>query len=503
MFILSQTVHGYSCEERPEFNMREEILRIENLTQTLDGVTYLDNFNMQIYKGEVMGLIPINRQGKEELVELLCQNSPIDYGRIYINNELVNYYEHSTNSKNRVYVIDEQSRLIQDLTVSDNIFVLRRGFKKYVINNKVLRIQVNRFFKEMDVSIDPDELITNLTPFEQCIVELVKAIISGSYLIIISDITNILSIVDLSKLYSLIHFYSGKGYSFLFIGSHHEEIFEICDRVALMKDGSVIKVMDRQEMKSDLIKLYTISFDDTKTKTAGYSGQGILEFEKVCTDNLKQMSFSIKKGECVVLFDTNNTIYNDLLELMNGDQQPESGRIIYRKQEYTQSISKKALENGIAVIVENATLKMIFYNLSYVDNLYFLVDKKMEKNILNRKIKRSIISEYEGLIGKEIHTEDLSKLGLTSLYNLVYYRIHLYNPNIVFCLQPFSGADMYLRKHIADLIRELKRKGITVIILAVNISDTLTVADRLLVIEQGFVVKEYSKEEFASIRVMA
>lgn len=113
--------------------MRKEILRMELVTKSYAGVIYLDNFNMQIYKGEIMGLIPINRQGKSELIELLCQNSPIDYGRIYINNELVNYYEHSTNSINRVYVINQKSKLIQDLTVSDNIFVLRRGFKNILL----------------------------------------------------------------------------------------------------------------------------------------------------------------------------------------------------------------------------------------------------------------------------------------------------------------------------------------------------------------------------------
>ncbi len=479
--------------------MREEILRMENVTKVYDGVTYLDNINLQIYKGEIMGLIPIDRQGKSELVQLLCQNSPIDYGRIYINNELVNYYEHSTNSMNRVYVIDQKSKLIQDLTVSDNIFVLRRSFKKYVINNKVLKGQVNRFLKEMEIQIDPGELVANLNPFEQCIVELLKAVINGSNLIIISDISNILSVVDLNQLYRLIHYYSDKGFTFLLIGSHHEEIFAICDRVALMKDGSVIKVLDEQEKKSELIHVYTISFNDTKPKIQGKSEQGILKFDNVFTDHLNNMSFSIKKGECTVLFDMNNTIYKDLLELMNGEQFPRYGQILYNNQKYTKNISKKALQNGISVIPENAVQKMIFYSLSYIDNLTFLVDKKLDINIVRRKIKKSIIREYEGILGKDIYAKDLSGLELTSLYNLVYYRIHLYNPGIVFCLQPFSGADMYLRKHIADLIRELKRKGITVIILAVNISDTLTVADRLLVIEKGSVVKEYSKEEFGSI----
>lgn len=479
--------------------MKDEILRMENVTSESEGITFLDNINLHIFKGEIMGLIPINIQGKSQIIQLLCQNRSIDYGRIYFNNELVNYYEHSTYTMNRVYVIEEKNKLIQDLTVSDNIFVLRRGFKKYLINRKVLKVQVNLFLVEMGVLIDPDELVINLNPFEQCIVELLKAIISGSTLIVVSDISNVLSIVDLSKIHDLIKYYSKKGYSFLYIGNHHQEVFAICNRVALMKDGSIIKVLDEKELTEEMIKVYTISFEDAKPTLGRYEGQGILEFQNVYTNHLNNISFSVGKGECVVFFDTNNTIYSDLLQLMNGEQCPKYGEIFWDKHKFTEKMAKSALENGIAVIVENAIRNMLFENLSYVENLYFLVDKKLKKN-RKSKVLKSIISEYEVIVGEEIYEKDISKLELTSLYNLVYYRIHLFKPKVVFCMQPFSGADMYLRKHIADLIRVLKRKGIAVIILAVNISDTLSVADRFLVIEHGSIVKEYSKEEFSSIR---
>lgn len=482
--------------------MREEVLRMENVTCKYNGISFLDNMNLNIFRGEIMGLIPINSQGKSWLFQLLCQNYPIDYGRIYISNELVNYYEHSANKMNRVYIIEKKSKLILDLSVSDNIFVLKRGFKKYFINRKVLNKQVKLFLKEMQVQINPDELVMNLTPYEQCIVELLKAIISGSKLIVISDISNILSVVDLSKLSELIKFYSKEGFTFLYVGNHHEEVFRICNRVALMKDGSIIRVLDEKELTDEVIKAYTISFEDAKPSATRYIGQGIMKFENVSTNYLKNISFTIEKGECVVFFDTNNTIYSDLLQLMNGELLPKQGNILWNQKKFTEKMAKNALENGIAVIVENATENMLFENLSYVENLYFLIDRKL-KSVKNKsKVLKSIINEYENIVGKEIYEANISKLALTSLYNLVYYRIHLYKPKVVFCLQPFSGADMYLRKHIADLIRELKRKGIAVIILAVSISDTLTIADRFLVIENGSIVKEFSKEEFPSIRLI-
>jgi ribose transport system ATP-binding protein len=86
------------------------------------------------------------------------------------------------------------------------------------------------------------------------------------------------------------------------------------------------------------------------------------------------------------------------------------------------------------------------------------------------------------------------------LYNLVYYRVHLYNPKVVFCMQPFSDADMYLRHHLIQLIDRLRKKNITVIILAVSISDSLVVADRLMVVEQGKLKNEYHSEKFHYFR---
>ncbi len=480
--------------------MREEIFRMENVTQRYLGVTFLDNINLYLFKGEIMGLIPINGQGKSSFLQLICQNLPIDQGRIYLNNELINCYEHSSFSMNRVYVIEQKSKLIQDLTVSDNIFVLRRGFKKYLINSKVLNKQVDLFLKEMSVQIDPSELVMNLNPFEQCVVELAKAIITGSKLIILNDISNFLSIIDLSKIQELLKNYSIKGYTFLYIGNHHEEVFKICNRVALMKEGTIIRVLDDTSLTDDNIKPYTIDFEEAKPSTQALVPKGILRFENIFTNHLNNMSFSIEEGECVVLLDMNNTIYSDLLQLMSGELRVKSGSILWNEKRFTKKIARNALKNGIAVIMENATKNMLFDNLNYVENLYFLVDNKLKGYIHKSKILKSITNEYAHIVGEEIYADDITELGLNSLYNLVYYRMHLYKPKLVFCVQPFSGADMYLRKHIADLIRELKRKGIAVIILAVNISDTLTIADRFMVIENGYIVKDLPKEEFPQIR---
>lgn len=479
--------------------MKKEVFRLERVTQIVDGVTLLDNFNLHIFQGEVMGLVCINAHGKEALIQLLCQNVPIHYGHVYFQEALVNNYEHSSMSMNKVAVIEKQSRLVEDLTVADNIFVLRRGFKKYMIDSKMLNTQFERFTEELGIDINGDELVSNLSFFEKCVVEILKAVVTDVKLIVIRDISNFVSAADLKKIHELIRHYSECGISFLYICNHHEEAFKICDRISIMENGKVLKVLSKKEYRDEMITPYTLDFSGIDSPQLHMTGvHGILKFENVSTENIRDMSFTVEKGECVVLLDMNNSSIGDILELMMGEMKPLSGNILLDGCCCTNKPS--LIKKEVCIIQENPIQSMLFQEMSYIDNLCFLVDKKQPYPWINNNMRRSIIQEYEKLAGEDIYVNDISNLSPASLYNLIYYRVHLYHPKVVFCVQPFSGADMYLRHHLVDLINQLREKKITVIILAVNLSDSLVVADRLMVIEQGKLQKEYGSSEFHFFR---
>lgn len=476
--------------------MKEEILRMERITQIVDGTTLLDNFNLHIFKGEIMGLVCINYHGQEALVRIICQNIPVHYGYVYFQETLVNSYKHSSMTMNRVAVIEKQSRLVEDLTVVDNIFVLRNGFKKYLINPKVLESQFKQFSRVLGVDIDGNQLVSNLSFFEKCVVELLKAIVSGVKLIVIRDISNFISTTDLIKIHDIIRYYSSQGISFLYICNHHEEAFKICDRISIMKNEKVLKVLSKKEFKEEKMAPYILDFNHIDSTAANNVSQnGILSFQNVSTDNMNHMSFSVGEGECLVFLDMNNTVLEDMIKLMNHEIKPNSGKILFNNMDF---VKIQSLKKKICFIQENPIHSMLFQEMSYIDNLCFLLDKKYPNLWFNKKIRKSVIQEYEAFIGKCICCNDIMELDAESLYNLVYFRIHLYHPKVVLCIQPFSGADMYLRRHIVSLINQLRKKKITVIILAVNLSDSLAVADRLMIIEHGKLSKEYHSREFQS-----
>lgn len=474
--------------------MREEVLRIENVTRKIEGVTYLDNINFHVFKGEIMGLIPLNNHGKRQLIELISQNVSINFGRIYFNEALVNYYQYSNMTNNKVYTINKETKLVEDLRVTDNINVLNYTFQDYIIKEKKLKERTDDLLKQLGLKIKTLEYVSELSLFEKTVIELIKAVINGARLVILNELASFLSIEELSDFQKLMIYYTKQGISFIYIANHHEEAFKICDRVCLLENGRIIKVIDKKDYSDEILKPYIITFDNSAEIKESTKNSGIFEFRNFVTENLKAISFSVKRSECITILDINNKGIQDIVEIFSGLNQPIGGELLLDNRPINPINAENLLLNKVVFIPENPIRKILFYHMSYLDNLTFLMDRKLNKSFINRSIVRSIKEEYRSLVGSHVEVRDLTELDARSLYDLVYFRIHIFNPKVVFIMQPFSDADMYLRARIIELINMLKTRGVTVIILAVNLSDTLTVSDRLLVMEDGS-LKNYDKKD--------
>ena len=290
--------------------MREEILRMEHVTTEDFETTNLDNMSLHVFRGEIAGLLPVNEQGRKKLLEVLQFNIPLRYGWVSLENVQVNSYLHSDMSANRVYVISSRNRLVPDLNVCENIFVLRRGFRQYVLNRKLLYQQTRRILEEADVQIDPEELADQLTDYDRVVIELLKAVVMRAKLIVIDEIAAILSTGEILKLKELMRRYAKQGYSFLYLGNHHEEVLPVCDRVMIMKDGKIIKNVRAGEVTDeDILKIagaegypelylqLSGELPEENQVQAENRLEAALEFRHVSTNYLKDLSFSIQPGE--------------------------------------------------------------------------------------------------------------------------------------------------------------------------------------------------------------
>lgn len=476
--------------------MKEEMVRFQNVTLTSGGEKYLDNMNFYMLKGEIMGFVASRGKGRGEFIDLIQKNSPIGQGRIFFDGKQVNSYLHSPGDRNRVYAIRKKSSLIEGLSVTDNIFVIRKGFKKFVIKDQVLKEQSLRLAEELGFSVNLDKSVNQFTVLERCEVELLKAYMMGCELIMVLDPGDFLVQREMERFHELIRGLKSCGMSFLYVCNHHEEAFKIADRVSLYSNGRIKKVFEKPEMTDEAIAPYILSFDVFQQKKLQNDAVKKLEFINVYSHNVDGLSFSVKERECVTVLDTDNAYADEVVKILTGEEPVLAGRITYNGKPYNPQKERDFLKNGIAVIPENPTKTFLFSEQSYMENLTFLLDKKLGKSVIRNTYLKSIRREYQELSQGGIDESDIRKLDIHQLYGLVYFRVLLYHPQLAVLVQPLAYGDMICRRYILELVQMLKDAGITVLILAGSISDNLHVSDRLAVLKNGKAMLEFKPEEF-------
>lgn len=480
--------------------MREEMLRMERVTYRNQGVTELDNFSMTILSGEIMGLVPVNNDGLDALFLLLKQNLPLHYGYVYYHEKLVNEWRKTEGGTNRVSIIRNESSLAQDLTVADNVFVLRKGFRKWFMQPEVLKKQLLPFMEDIGMDIRADAYVDELTIFEKFVVELLKAVVAGSRLIVLDSVGTFISDSESVKLHGILRHYAGKGISFIYISAHFEETRQFCDRIALMENGHIIKYFDDKDNKPDQFFIPCVEDYDRWVRTQLEAQEekqekAAFEVRSLYHRNIRNLNLWVNAGECLVLQDMDNCALEDFFFLLEGHK-PESGQIIVDGDRL-----KPGMDRRIAVIQELPAETMIFHNMSYLDNLCFTMDHRFRKIWSSKGMRKSIVSEYGQLLGEDVFFKRPEELTLKQKYDLVYTRILLQNPRVVFCVQPFRRAEVSIRSHIWELLERFLKKGIAVVILAVNLADSLALADRLIRIKDGTVQEVYDKKDFIKLPV--
>lgn len=480
--------------------MKEEVLRLDRVTCLDQGATALNHFSLSVFAGEIMGLVPVNSTGLETLLQLLRQNIPLHYGYVYYREKLINHWQHADGQANRISIIGASSGLADDLTVADNVFVLRPGFGKHIIHRGVLRRQLAPFLQATGVDISADARVRDLTGFQRFVVALVKAVVAGHRLIVLIDVGTIVSDAELHQLHAILRHWAAEGISFLYVSQHYEEIREVCARAALMVSGQIAKILDTAQTPPEAIQSLGVEHFERMVRTQraqatpDQDGVPALEVKGLHYGMIDGLSLSIAPGECVVLQDLDNHMLDDLIAVMTGGAHPDAGSIQVAGKRFA-----RAGLRDVATIQKLATKTMLFPDMSYEDNLCFMMDHHLRRVWLSRRGKRSVRRECEAWLGADVFDTPVEALTQMQKYDLIYARVMLQRPKVVFCVQPFMQADVAQRMHIWQLLERLLQRGIAVVILAVNLADTLSLADRLIRVQNGRVLATYVRGDFGAL----
>lgn len=463
---------------------------MERVTCIGQGQKLLNNFNFQLFEGEIMGLVPLDSYGLDEFIDCVANNRQLLYGRVYIREKLVNTYAVHPRMKNNVYSILKDENLIQGLLAADNVFLIREGYKGFFINDSIIQKQLKRLFQEVGMDINTKKKVKELTTFEKYIIEIVKAAVGKADVVILRDIGSSLHPEDMGKLKKVVRYYAGRGLSFIYISARTEELSQLCDRVSLMSHGRIIKVLEQGRIKESLEKHYFFPYQLLEENESGArkEGQKIFRCENVWFNSIQNMSFDVEKGECLLVHDYNNFDWKDFIALLSGAK-PQSGQIWWEHR------GRRSARRDIAVILENPMETMLFPQMSYEDNLCLNLDHRIGCLWWSRNKRKSIAKE---IAGREI-TCRVKDLPLKEKYELIYNKVLLQNPKIIFCMFPYRNVDVKTRQYTNKFLKKYLSAGIAVVIITLDMMEGVAIADRILLFGKNQSRMIFDREEFEKI----
>ena len=373
-----------------------------------------------------------------------------------------------------------------------------------MIKNRLLQRQLAPFMEDIGVHIPADAYVDRLSAFERVTVELLRAVVAGYRLIVLHEIGTVINGSELGKLYEIMHHYAGQGFSFLYISLHLEEIMEVCDRVALFSSGRIQKVAGRAEMKSEIVQSYTIEFDKMiryhmgRRSDVGKDKKAVLSLSHISGEVLTDFTMEVYEGECLVVQNLDEQVLRDILSVLYGDRKPKEGKLCMGGRPI-----RPASCRDLALISADPTRTMVFQGMSCLDNLCMGLSRRVPGIWKNTRMKNSVKREYAEILGEDVFVTPVEALGDRQRYQLVYTRVLLQKPKVVVCVQPFRGADLAHRVFIWKMMEMLLDRGMAVVILTINLADSMSLADRLIRVGKEGIVQEVEKEAFGSLSIAA
>lgn len=454
--------------------MGRELLSVENGKLVKNGRVIFSGLYLRIFRNEISGVLCDDIQSQKYLNDFLMGGLELESGRIYWEEKRVPAPRAAKIFSEQATFIGKKSKLIDTLTLEDNIFLFTDP--SFFIRKAKYRQRFLSLQEKLGVSLPANRRVPALTVKERIAVELLKAFAEGKKLVVLDDLTEYLQKKDTDEIFSLLLRLQKFGMAFLLrIGFEDENLWQI-GRVTALKGGRTAAVLDpeRRDVRAYVRRMF---FEEGVPKPGGrkkgpgsnFRRETILRFENVSTSYLSGISFSVKKGTLLTIHCFDDLSCLQVVGLLKGEIRPVSGSILYRGGRYRVRDVCSAVRQKICFVEQSAYDRMLFPNMSAVENLAIPCDEKIRNFWLFPRYSGSVARQFEKRLGKRALEQQAKNLRSSVLQQIVYYKWLLYSPSVVVCINPFSDVDVYMREKTIEMIRLYRERGISVLIVTSNL----------------------------------
>lgn len=490
---------------------RPLLLEAKDVTKSFYGNVVLDHVSFDMTYGEVLGLVGQNGAGKSTLVKILTGVYSKDEGSIKIEgNEAVLDSIQNANASGISIVFQELS-LALNMTVADNIFIGDYPTNSIsLIKKKELYAKTQELLDRFDVDIKPTDIVGTLTSGKRQIVEIIKAISKNPKVLILDEPTSSLEEKEIKTLFQFIRTLKANNFSIIYISHHMSEIFDVCDNLLILRDGKMVRYCSKDEINTQqLISLmigkefqgFTADNDDVKE-----FGEPVLEVENLSDGkNFRNISFSVAKGEVLGIAGIIGCGKTELCETIYALRRATSGSVKINGIPLRMKSPSDCKKQNLLLIPENRKTQGLFLNFTVENNMITCILKKISQLGFLKKSKiKSIIGTYQDDLQIKMSSprQIVRYLSGGNQQKVLIAKCIADNPKFLIAMDPTRGIDVASKADIHQIIHDLSKKGLSVLVISSELDEVMKMSDRILVMNSGVITKEYLHQDFNEEQIM-
>ena len=482
------------------------ILELENLTKVYPGVVALDNVSLQFEKGEVHALMGENGAGKSTLIKAVSGAIEPSAGKIRIDGSEYTKMTPALSKKHGIAVIYQDVNLVQPLSVAENIFFGNRYGKLF--SKKQLCNMAEELFREYGFHLNPAMPVIALSPANQQLVEVCKAISNKAKIVIMDEPTASLAQSEVELLFRIIKRLKDEGVTVVYISHRLDEVFEISDRISVLRDGQYISTVNTSETsRQELISLMVgrelgASHPPRANKP---SDEVVLEVEGLSGNSVSDISFKLHRGEILGIAGLVGAGRTETAELICGSKKIEKGSIKVCGKDVKIHTPADALKNKIGLIPEERKRDGCVMHSSVLFNTTMLCDKDYIKcGVINSKKQKEIAEKYREALSIKVPSINQKVINLSggNQQKVIVAKTMAADMDIVFFDEPTKGIDVGAKYEIYQLMNEMTKNGKSIVMISSDMEEILGVSDRILVLYEGEVSGELEKKDFSQENIL-
>lgn len=487
--------------------MSEKLLEIKGVSKSFPGVKALENIDIDLCRGEVHVILGENGAGKSTLMKILSGAYQADEGQLFVEGTEITHNSPKVSESFGIRMIYQELNLVEELSVAQNIFLGKEKYKGAALDTKEMNAKAQQMMADMNIQIDPTELIKNLGVGTQQMVEICKALSTNARILVFDEPTSSLTDSEIVELFRIIRILKKQGVGMFYISHRLEELKEIGDRVTIMRDGKKILTTDADKISmNEIIEgIAGRKIENLYPHTRKEPGECLLDVKGLCGERFRNINIKVCAGEIVGVSGLVGAGRTEVARALMGIDKRISGVALLEGKALPKHNIQKVVDMGLCLLPENRKTEGLALSLSIRENTVV--------SSLNKLFPSRIISGKKETVAVNRYVKDLN-IATSSIEKLVQFLSGgtqqkvvvakwLMSQSKVFIFdEPTRGIDVGAKSEIYRLMDELTEQGAGILMISSDLPEVLGMSDRIYVMAQGDLVGELDASQASQQEIL-